>query len=71
MMIQPRDPSQLPALRWHFERSGFEVESFDDAIDVHRPDAANENLSSREVMHHLRVWLAMHPDSIAEPAGEP
>ena len=61
------DPSLLSELRQHFERSGFDVEDVNDDLDVYRATASSDELSTREVLLHLRVWLAMHPDSIEKP----
>ena len=68
--IRPCDPSLLPELRQHFERSGFSVDRAGDAIDVRQPDAPNEQQATREILLHLRVWLAMRPDSIEEPTSD-
>jgi hypothetical protein len=62
--IRPHDPSLLPELAQHFERSGFRVEPFEELIEVERPDAPNDNQAKREIQQHLRVWLLMNPDSI-------
>lgn len=69
--FQPRDPSLLPELRWHFERSGFRVDQVGDSIDVSRPDAPGHDQGEREIAAHLLVWLLMHPDTIkqATPRG--
>jgi hypothetical protein len=69
--IRPRDPSLLPELHRHFERSGFHADRVgDDAINVRRLDAPNEQQATREILLHLRVWLVMHPGSIEKPTGD-
>lgn len=35
-----------------------------------QPDAPNEQQATREILLHLRVWLAMRPDSIEEPTSD-
>jgi len=66
--IRPRDPSLLPELARHFERSGFRVEQFEEVIEVERPDAPDNEQAAREIHLHLSVWLVMHPDSIESPS---
>jgi hypothetical protein len=78
--IRPRDPSLLPELARHFERSGFRVERVGDAVDVRRLDAPDDEqatrgtnrafLDLREILLHLRVWLVMHPGSIEKPTSD-
>jgi len=78
--IRPRDPSLLPELHRHFERSGFRVDRVGDAVDVRRLDAPDDEqatrgtnrafLDLREILLHLRVWLVMHPGSIEQPTGD-
>lgn len=65
LQIRPRDPSLLPELHRHFERSGFRVQQQEGAIEVERPDAPDDEQAAREIRLHLDVWLVMHPDSIA------
>jgi hypothetical protein len=62
--IRLRDPSLLPELAQHFERSGFRVEQSGEVIEVERPDAPDDEQAAREIHLHLSVWLVMHPDSI-------
>jgi hypothetical protein len=64
LKVRPRNPSLLPELARHFERSGFRVEQFDAVINVERPDAPDDEQAAREIHRHLRVWLVMNPDSI-------
>lgn len=67
--VRPHDPSLLPELAQHFERSGFRVERFDELIKVERPDAPDAGQAAGEIEQHLRVWLLMNPDSIDTPTG--
>lgn len=67
--IRPHDPSLLPELARHFERSGFRVEQFEEVIEVERPDAPDDEQAAREIHQHLSVWLVMHPDSIESVSG--
>jgi hypothetical protein len=65
LIVRLLDPSLLPELTRHFERSGFSVQPRDDALDVERPDAPSKDQAEREVWAHLEVWSLMHPNSIA------
>ena len=67
--VRPRDPSLLPELARHFERSGFRVEQLEEVIEVERPDAPNDEQAAREIHLHLSVWRAMRPDSIESVSG--
>ena len=66
--IRLRDPSLLPELAQHFERSGFRVEQSGEVIEVERPDAPDDEQATREVLLHLSVWSLMYPDSVANPS---
>jgi hypothetical protein len=59
------DPSLLPELTLHFERSGFRVQRFGDVLDVMRPDAPSIEQAEREVLAHLTVWELMYPGWVA------
>jgi hypothetical protein len=65
--LRLRDPSLLPELTRHFERSGFRVQQVGDALDVERPDAPDAEQSAREVLAHLAVWSLLYPGSIESP----
>ena len=67
--IRLRDPSLLPELARHFERSGFRVEQLEEVIEVERPDAPDDEQAAREIHLHLSVWLVMNPDSIESASG--
>jgi hypothetical protein len=67
--IRPRDPSLLPELARHFERSGFRVEQLEEVIEVERRDAPDDEQAARETHQHLSVWLVMNPDSIESVSG--
>lgn len=67
--VRPRDPSLLPELAQHFERSGFRVEQLEEAIEVERPDAPDDEQAAREIHQHLSVWLVMNPNSIESVSG--
>jgi hypothetical protein len=63
MQLRLSDPSWVPDLRQHFERSGFVTNRVgEDAVEVWEPGAASAELSKREIELHLGVWHAMHPD---------
>ena len=66
--VRPHNPSLLPELARHFERSGFRVQQLKDVIKVQRPDAPDNKQVAREIRLHLAVWQAMHPDSIKTPS---
>ena len=68
MQVRLRDPSPVPELIHHFERSGFRVQRFGDGIEVERPDAPDDEQAAREIHLHLSVWLVMNPDSIESPS---
>ena len=67
VQVRLRDPSLVPELIHHFERSGFRVQRFGDGIEVERPDAPDDEQASREIRLHLDVWSLMYPDSVASP----
>lgn len=68
VQLRLRDPSLLPELTRHFERSGFRVKRTGNVIEVERPDAPNDEQATREVLLHLRVWTVMHPGSVETPS---
>lgn len=65
VQVRLHDPSLLPELTLHFERSGFSVAQVGDVLDVKRPDAPNTEQSALEVLAHLTVWELIYPDSVA------
>lgn len=68
LQLRLRDPSLIPELVRHFERSGFRVKRAGDVIEVERPDAPDDQHAEREVLLHLRIWTLMHPDSVDTPS---
>ena len=65
LSVRLHNPSLLPELIRHFERSGFSVQRRGDTLRVQRPDAPSEDQAQREIQLHLDVWLLMYPDSLA------
>jgi hypothetical protein len=65
--IRVGDPSLIPELRQHFERSGFVVRAAtENTLVVERPDAPTNDQGDREVAAQLAVWRVMHPGSLVE-----
>ena len=69
MRLRTGDLTLLGALRAHFERSGFAVETTDDNdLDVRRPDAPSPEQEAREIELHVMMWRIMRPGSQVELA---
>ena len=66
LIVRLHNPSLIPELVRHFERSGFSVQRRGNALDVDRPDAPTKAQAEREVQAHLDVWVLMYPDSVAD-----
>jgi hypothetical protein len=45
------------------------VEQLEEAIEVERPDAPDDEQAAREIHQHLNVWLMMNPNSIESVSG--
>jgi hypothetical protein len=66
VQVRLHDPSLLPELILHFERSGFSVERTGDVLKVTRPGAPASEQQAREIVAHLTVWELMYPRSVAK-----
>jgi hypothetical protein len=67
MQLRISEPTHLPDLRQHFERSGFITNRVNDAtIEAWRPDARSPEQERREIEAHVAVWRAMHPGVAVE-----
>ena len=72
MRLRTGDLTLLGALRAHFERSGFAVETTGDHdLDVRRLDAPSPEQEAREIELHVMMWRIMRPRNrveLADPA---
>jgi hypothetical protein len=69
MLITLDNHALVADLCAHFLRSGFTAEPVGGGmIDVHRPDAPDEDQEHREITLHLQVWLIANPNERAAPA---
>jgi hypothetical protein len=66
--VRLTDPSLVPELVRHFERSGFRVQRRGDALNIERPGAPSEDRAEREIRRHLDVWLLIVPGRDDRPA---
>ena len=62
MRLRLDDSGLIPDLCDHYNRAGFAAQPVSGSlVEIRRADAPDPGQERREILLHLRVWMAMNP----------